>query len=175
MPPTPAIAAEWHRLARQLAAFSWPAFCNLVEAADPRTRADLLRARFRFDRAAFLKWCFPDIFYLPWNDYHRWALAHPKVGWRDDILTMDSVTWIYGPNAWLYAMVGSSDGAGAVTVTIEGYPPASVPPPYQPLSPCGNCTLPNRFTGFPDAPQVTENVIFHSDIGGEVSTTEMIP
>lgn len=41
------------------------------EAADPQTRADLLRARFRYDLEGFCRWCWPDRFDLPFNELHR--------------------------------------------------------------------------------------------------------
>lgn len=76
---------EWHELAAELAERPWEEFCDLLERADALTRGDMLRARFRYDRANFLKWCFPEVFYLPWNDYHLWVLSRPKRGWREGV------------------------------------------------------------------------------------------
>lgn len=47
------------------------------KAATPQVRNDLLRARFRFDLMSFARYCWPDLFDLPWNPFHRQVLGEP--------------------------------------------------------------------------------------------------
>lgn len=49
--------------------------------ADGRRRALVLR--FRYDRAGFLRFCFPDVYDRPFNPYHLAVLAREKTPWRD--------------------------------------------------------------------------------------------
>ena len=83
--PNQDLVVEWLDMARELADLPWDEFCDLLEDVDGLTRGDMLRARFRYDRANFLKWCFPEVYYLPWNDYHLWVLDQPKQGWREGV------------------------------------------------------------------------------------------
>lgn len=74
----------WLAAARAVADLPPETFAARYAAlSDPEDQREALRMRFRYDRAAFLKFCFPDVFYLPWNPYHLWALSQPKVGWRE--------------------------------------------------------------------------------------------
>lgn len=50
---------------------------------DEKTRADALRMRFRFDRAAFLRYCFPEMYELPWNEFHLAELGRDVPAWKD--------------------------------------------------------------------------------------------
>lgn len=74
---------EWMALAEQVANLTPDAFRQLWEQSDPATRKALLRARFRFDRAGFLKWCFPEIFGRPFNRYHCEVLDRPWRPWQE--------------------------------------------------------------------------------------------
>lgn len=74
----------WLAAARAVADLPPETFAARYAAlTDPEDQREALRMRFRYDRAGFLKFCFPDVFYLPWNPYHLWALSQPKVGWQD--------------------------------------------------------------------------------------------
>lgn len=65
-------------------------FESLFEAATPKGRRELLRARFRFDLAGFCKWCWPERFDLPFNALHfsLFDVALHRPGWqeRDDVV-----------------------------------------------------------------------------------------
>lgn len=76
-PPT-----EWEVEARSVARMSWPNFERRLEQATPRGKRALLRARFRYDRAGFLKWVLPDLFNRPWNRFHRAMFAREKTHFR---------------------------------------------------------------------------------------------
>lgn len=74
---------SWLAWSRQVAALDLPAFGRALDAC--RTDAeqrDLYRARFRWRVREFLRFVLPDVFDLPWNDYHRHALDAPKDHWR---------------------------------------------------------------------------------------------
>lgn len=54
------------------------AFAELWEESEPRVQKDLLLARFRDDRAAFARFCWPGRFYLPFNACHRDLLGDTR-------------------------------------------------------------------------------------------------
>ena len=57
-------------------------------------QADALLHRFRYDRATFLKWCFPRVFGRKWNRFHLDVLTRPKPSFREragrDVLRVDA-------------------------------------------------------------------------------------
>lgn len=60
-------------------------FSERWAAADPTTRGDLLRYRFRFDQLGFARWCWPDLFTLPWNAFHRQILGEPDTRYTERV------------------------------------------------------------------------------------------
>ena len=77
---------EWTTVAQRLAKMPPDAFLELwtqTAATDPTTADDLLRMRFRFDRAAFLKYCFPGYFRDAFNGYHLDVLGREWIPWRE--------------------------------------------------------------------------------------------
>ncbi len=62
----------------------WREWKPLFADADPQTRTDLLRARFRHDRRGFLCWCFPTVFDPTCFDaFHDAVLSRDKVHWSE--------------------------------------------------------------------------------------------
>lgn len=55
------------------------------EDQDPFDQVEALRLRFRYDRAGFLRFCFPDLFYLPFNGFHIAMLDKPCEHWKDRV------------------------------------------------------------------------------------------
>ena len=51
--------------------------------ADPQLKDDLIRARGRYDIGFFAKWCWPDVFGLPWNAFHRDVLGRVDPPWHE--------------------------------------------------------------------------------------------
>lgn len=50
-------------------------FERLWLGKNPADRAELLRARFRFDAGGFCRWCWPELFTRPWNRFHLEVLG----------------------------------------------------------------------------------------------------
>jgi predicted phage terminase large subunit-like protein len=69
--------------ARALAAVPRDVFATWLLDKSPEQQVIALRLRFRFDRMWFLTYCWPDIFRLPFNEYHVETLNEPKTYWRD--------------------------------------------------------------------------------------------
>ncbi len=77
------VAAEpWLDVAKRVADLSPSSFLDYVEDLEVEDRDEALRMRFRFRRDEFLRYCFPSLFYLPFNDFHRDALSWTKTQWR---------------------------------------------------------------------------------------------
>lgn len=75
-------AREWDALALEAASLSPAAFeQRYLAAPSEANRDELLRARMRYDRAFFAKWCWPDLFYAPWCAAHEYMLADPEPPW----------------------------------------------------------------------------------------------
>lgn len=100
----------------------YSAFVDSWERADPETADDLLRMRFRFDRARFLQYCFPTLFYRAFNPYHRDVLSRPKVDWRTraaqgvTILRADAA-----PRGIAKTTMGKGDLVHDIVYDLEGY------------------------------------------------------
>lgn len=73
----------WTQAATAAAKLPPSEFFERWKAADPATRDDLLRARFRFDVAGFLKHCFPGVYELPWNAFHLAELGAGTPPWPE--------------------------------------------------------------------------------------------
>ena len=74
---------SWTAQAASVAKLTPNAFSTLYQQADAAGRKALLRARFRFDRAAFLVWCFPRLFSRSFNRYHLDVLERPWPSWTE--------------------------------------------------------------------------------------------
>jgi hypothetical protein len=71
------------RVARSLATLTPSAFTRYWRGLTSKRDRDLaLVLRFRFDLLGFAKWCWPGLFPLPWNEFHRQALGKPDEPWR---------------------------------------------------------------------------------------------
>ena len=72
------------RVSRQLATLTPSDFLERWESLPSKADRDqVLRLRFRFDLLGFAKWCWPGIFDLRWNEFHRYALDEPDPPWTD--------------------------------------------------------------------------------------------
>lgn len=60
-------------------------FVALWERQDPAARADLLRARFRYDIEGFLRFCWPERVYEPFNQLHHELIdvARERPAWNE--------------------------------------------------------------------------------------------
>lgn len=58
-------------------------FEQLWVSSTPEVRDDLVRARGRYDRGFFLKWCWPDLFNRPWNQFHEVVLNEVDPPWHE--------------------------------------------------------------------------------------------
>ena len=77
-------AREWDALARETAALTPEQFeLRFVNAPDEAHRDELLRARMRYDRAFFAKWCWPDLFDAPWCAAHEYMLHDVEPPWNE--------------------------------------------------------------------------------------------
>lgn len=73
---------RWLERAREVAGWSGARFRAAFKAAGTQRERDaLLRARFRFRRLEFARYCLPEVVYAPWNDYHRDALDGAPDHW----------------------------------------------------------------------------------------------
>lgn len=72
---------RWLRASKLVYELPKETFQEKFRQADAQARRDLLHARFRHDRAAFLRWCLPTVFDSPWNPYHLAVLARDKHHW----------------------------------------------------------------------------------------------
>lgn len=88
--PASSSSRAWTELARSVAKIPSSDFEQLFADASETGRADLLRARFRYDLEGFCRWCWPDRFYLPFNELHRdlFSVAADRPAWdqRTDTL-----------------------------------------------------------------------------------------
>lgn len=76
----------WEAMALQVAALSGEEFADRFEALEhQQDRDEALRLRWRHDLLGFARWCWPDLFSMPWNDFHRAELAKPLPRWEDRI------------------------------------------------------------------------------------------
>ena len=100
---------------RAYAALPWPEFRARWERLPTKAQRDeALRIRFRFDRASFLKYCFPSAFSMPWNAYHyevlnrEWLTSAEREGrvtWEADAAPrgIAKTTILKGELAWAIA------------------------------------------------------------------------
>jgi predicted phage terminase large subunit-like protein len=74
----------WLEAARKVAALPRDEFVRRWQAIeDPEVADDVLRMRFRFDRGAFLKYILPEVFELPWNEFHVTELTRTTPPWAE--------------------------------------------------------------------------------------------
>lgn len=73
---------EWHRLAWSYAQLPRDTFIDIVSGFSEADYQEAMRMRFRYDRGWFLKFFWPDIYGLPFNDFHLWALSRRKRHWK---------------------------------------------------------------------------------------------
>lgn len=72
-------SADWLDLCRVVADEPVDAFMARMEAMPEAQQKALLRARFRYDRMGFIKFCWPDRAYRPFNPYHAWIFSPRKM------------------------------------------------------------------------------------------------
>lgn len=82
----PLTAREWLKdfdaRAERYAAIPQREFGDRWEALETDAdRAEAQRLRYRFARDEFLRWCFPTLFYRPFNAYHRAVLQRKRARW----------------------------------------------------------------------------------------------
>jgi len=70
-------------LDRYLSSIPGPEFAAKILRLDPSARRIALRARFRYDRRGFLRYCFPERYDLAWSPVHEAFLDDEAVGWRE--------------------------------------------------------------------------------------------
>lgn len=95
----------WESEARWIARMPWLDFERLVSRSDPTTRADLLRARCRFDRETFCAWLWPDRFTRPLNAFQRSLLAEDKRPWT--ARTAPSRSAVAAPRGYAKSTIGT--------------------------------------------------------------------
>lgn len=77
-------AADWDGRAARYADVEGSTFRARWQSLDNRAdRDEVLRLRYRHRRDEFLRYCFPDLFYRPFNAYHRSVLGRPRPRWQD--------------------------------------------------------------------------------------------
>lgn len=73
---------EWLEMAAEFAAMPREVFVDHIDGWSDSDYKEAMRMRFRYDREWFLTFFWPEIFNLPFNDFHQWALSRPKRYWR---------------------------------------------------------------------------------------------
>lgn len=73
---------DWEEAAELWAEIPAHDFVERWESASPQDQPEILQARFRFDREAFCRYCWPERFARPSSAFHRSLLTRPKVGWQ---------------------------------------------------------------------------------------------
>lgn len=73
---------DWQELARQYAAIPRNQFIDMVSTWPQGDYEEALRLRFRHDREWFLRFFWPELYALPYNQFHQWALNRPKLWWK---------------------------------------------------------------------------------------------
>lgn len=61
----------------------WPDLLAVLASASPDEQAEVLRHRFRYDRAAFARVCFPLRVTGSWSAFHLDMLARPALHWQE--------------------------------------------------------------------------------------------
>lgn len=73
---------DWEEAAALWAEIPAHDFVERWESATSQDQPEILQARFRFDREAFCRFCWPERFGRPFSAFHRSLLSRPKVGWQ---------------------------------------------------------------------------------------------
>lgn len=76
------VAVDWESVARRLAAMEPERFLEHLAGLPAGDQDEALRMRFRFDQAAFARWCWPERFELPFNACHHSLFDNDKRHYR---------------------------------------------------------------------------------------------
>lgn len=77
---------KWQAQGRRVAQMSASDFEQLWIQQDQPTRDSLVRARFRWDRRGFLRFCLPAVFDSPFNPFHSAVLDVCKRHWSEQLV-----------------------------------------------------------------------------------------